>query len=55
MKKLKDEYKLNVNPKKTNIVNIKDGFSFFGYTFKIKGKKNIIKIKKSNVEKIKER
>lgn len=55
VKKLKDEYKLNVNPKKTNIVNIKDGFSFLGYTFKIKGKKNIIKIKKSNVEKIKKR
>ena len=38
VKKLKDEYKLNVNPKKTNIVNIKDGFSFLGYTYKLSDK-----------------
>ena len=41
--------------KKIKIRKVRKEFSFLGYTFKIKGKKNIIKIKRSNVEKIKER
>lgn len=53
--KLNKEYKLNVNRKKTFIVNNKEGFSFLGYTFKVIDGKTVIKIKRSNLEKVKRR
>lgn len=54
-KMLLDEYKLVVNKKKTFITDSKEGFSFLGYTYKVIDKKTIIKIKKSNYEKVKKR
>lgn len=53
--KLWKEYKLKINKKKTQIVNIKNGFGFLGYTFKVRDNKTIIKIRKSNMDKIKNR
>lgn len=53
--KLEKEYKLKINEKKTWINNIKYGFSFLGYTYKVIDKKTIIKIKRSNIDKIKKR
>lgn len=50
---LLDKYKLMINKKKTGIVDCKDGFGFLGYTFKVKDGKTIIKIRKSNLEKVK--
>ena len=47
VKKLEEEYKLNVNRKKTKIVNNKEGFSFLGYVFKVIDGKLVIKLKKS--------
>lgn len=53
--KLDKKYKLKVNRKKTKIVSCKEGFSFLGYVFKVIDKKLVIKIKRSNLEKIKKR
>ena len=53
--KLDKKYKLKVNTKKTKIVSCKEGFSFLGYIFKVIDKKLVIKIKRSNLEKIKKR
>ena len=53
--KLTKEYKLNINTKKTFIVNIKYGVSFLGYTFKVINNKTIIKVKKSSLDKIKKK
>ena len=53
--KLENEYKLKINEKKTWINNMKYGFSFLGYTYKVIDKKTIIKIKRSNIDKIKKR
>ena len=53
--KLDKKYKLKVNTKKTKIVSCKEGFSFLGYVFKVIDKKLVIKIKRSNLEKIKKR
>ena len=53
--KLDKKYKLKVNRKKTKIVSCKEGFSFLGYIFKVIDKKLVIKIKRSNLEKIKKR
>lgn len=55
MEKLEKEYKLKVNRKKTKIVSCREGFSFLGYVFKVIDKKLVIKIKRSNLEKIKKR
>lgn len=55
IKKLEEEYKLNINFKKTKIVNCKEGFTFLGYVFKVINKKVIIKIKKENLNRIKKR
>lgn len=55
IEKLEGEYKLKVNRKKTKIVSCKEGFSFLGYIFKVIDKKLVIKIKRSNLEKIKKR
>lgn len=43
--KLNNEFKLNCNPKKTFIVNLKHGFAFLGYYFKLDGKKTRVKLK----------
>lgn len=55
VEKLEMEYKLKVNGKKTWINNMKYGFSFLGYTYKVINDKTIIRIKRSNIEKIKKR
>ncbi len=47
--------KLKVNGKKTWINNMKYGFSFLGYTYKVINDKTIIRIKRSNVDKFKKR
>lgn len=52
---LKNEYKLKINKSKTWICNIESGFSFLGYTCKRKENKTIVRIKRSNVDKIKKR
>ena len=52
---LNNEYKLIVNPKKTCICNLRSGFSFLGFTFKLKNNKTIIDIKKENLNKIKKK
>lgn len=51
--KLNKEYKLNINEKKTNIYNIKDGIEFLGYRFYIKNNKIVIKIKNSTKKRFK--
>lgn len=51
--KLNKEYELNINEKKTNIYNIKDGIEFLGYKFSIKNNKIIIKIKNSTKKRFK--
>ena len=55
VEKLEMEYKLKVNGKKTWINNMKYGFSFLGYTYRVINDKTIIRIKRSNIEKIKKR
>ena len=54
-KKLLDEYKLEVNKKKTRIVSIHEGFNFLGYRFYVKGNKTIMKIKKDTIKRVKRR
>lgn len=54
-RKLEEEYKLKTNSKKTSIVSSKVGFSFLGYVFRVDNNKIIMKIKKSNIEKVKKR
>jgi RNA-directed DNA polymerase len=44
--KLDIEYLLKVNPKKTYIINAREGINFLGYTFKVINKKTIIKLPK---------
>jgi hypothetical protein len=51
--KLEMEYDLKVNENKTKIINIKNGFCFLGYNFKIINNKTIIKISKSTLIKTK--
>lgn len=41
---LENKYKLKLNIKKTKIINVKSGFSFLGYTFKVINKKTVINI-----------
>ena len=55
VEKLEMKYKLKVNGKKTWINNMKYGFSFLGYTYKVINDKTIIRIKRSNVDKFKKR
>lgn len=52
---LENVYKLKVNKSKTSIVSSNIGFSFLGYTYKIVDNKTIVKVKKSNIDKIKKR
>lgn len=53
--KLENEYLLKANPKKTFIVNSKEGFSFLGYVIKVIDGKTVVKLKRSNLEKVKRR
>lgn len=49
IKKLKDEYKLEINSKKTFITGIKYGFTFLGYKFIIQNNKTIMLVKHSSI------
>ena len=53
--KLKDEYKLDINLKKTFIIDNNSSFNFLGYSFFIRNKKTIIKVRKETRKKIKKR
>ena len=53
--KLKDEYKLDVNLKKTFIIDSNNSFSFLGYSFFIRNKKTIIKVRKETISKVRKR
>jgi len=46
--KLKNEYDLDINKKKSMIINVKDGFEYLGYIFKVNNKKTIIKVRTEN-------
>lgn len=50
--KLINEYKLNINYKKTSISNLNNGFSFLGYRFFIKKNKTIMIIRKESLNNI---
>lgn len=50
---LNHEYKLDINLKKTQISNIKHGFTILGYRFRVINKKTIINIKKDTRNRIK--
>lgn len=52
---LAEKYKLKLNEKKTKIVKCNEGFSFLGYTYKIKNKKTIVKLRQEAYEKTKKR
>ena len=52
---LNNNLKLEVNKKKTKIVDIKEGFVFLGYKFCIKNNKTIIKIKNDTLKRVKRR
>ena len=52
-KKLKDEYRLDINVNKTKIHNIKNGVEFLGYRFNLKNGKVIAKVKNSTKRKFK--
>ena len=53
--KLLKEYKLEIHEAKTIITKCNNCFSFLGYTFKIINNKTIIKVKRSNYEKVKKK
>ena len=53
--KLKNEYKLKINDKKTFISNMKYGFTFLGYKFFIKNDKTIMIVKRSSVNSMKKK
>lgn len=54
-KMITEEFKLEVNRKKTKIVLSYEGFTFLGYRFFVRNNKTIIKIKKDTIKKIKRR
>ena len=54
-KMLKDNFKLEINAKKTKIINSNEWCLFLGYKFKISNKKTIVKIANSSIDKIKKR
>ena len=53
--KLKDKYKLDINLKKTFIIDSNNSFSFLGYTFFVRNKKTIIKVRKETISKVRKR
>ena len=50
---LNQEYKLEINKKKTNIVSIKQGFIFLQYRFQVVNNKTIIKLSNNTLHKVK--
>jgi len=52
---LNNKYKLNINMKKTQITNIKHGFTMLGYRFRVINKKTIINIKRDTKTRIKKK
>ena len=52
---LNNIYHLKVNENKTKIMNIKEGFVFLGYSFKIKNNKTITKLRNETYCKVKRR
>lgn len=55
IRELHDQYLLDVNQKKTQIINIKDGFNFCGYRFRIINRKTVINICAGTKRRIKSR
>ena len=53
--KLKKEYRLAVNAKKTKIYESNSGFNFLGYKFKVINNKTIVKISKCTIFRIRKR
>jgi len=53
--KLKSEYKLNINKKKTRIYSSREGFEFLGYGFKVEDNKTIISVNNKTYSRIKKR
>lgn len=53
--KLNNEYKLLINKKKSRIYNIKDGFDFLGYKFKVIGNKTICEVSPKTIKNISKR
>ena len=53
--KLKEEYKIDINEKKTMITKVNHYFSFLGYSFKIRNNKTIIKVREESLNKIKKK
>ena len=51
--KLHNEYKLDINEKKTKIHNIKNGVEFLGYRFSLKNGRVIAKVKNATKRKFK--
>lgn len=54
-RELREKYLLDINKKKTLIVNIREGFTFCGYRFRIVGKKTIINVCRETVKRVKKR
>lgn len=52
---LNDEYRLNINSKKTKITSITEGFSFCGYRFRIIDNKTVINVCASTRNRVKKR
>ena len=53
--KLKTEFKLDVNDKKTRIDNIKNGIDFLGYKFYLKNNRLILKVRNKTKKKFKKK
>lgn len=53
--KLRSEYKLELNPKKTKIDNIKNGIDFLGYRFYIRNNHIILKLRNGTKKNIKKK
>ncbi len=51
--KILKEYKLEINPNKTHIVNAKHGISFLGYNIKVKDKRTIVTMSRKSIDNIK--
>lgn len=54
-KELKEVYHLDINKKKTFIINVKHGFNFCGYRFRIINKKTVINISSESLKRVKKR
>ncbi len=53
--KLDKDYKLKVNRKKTNVTNIKEGFVFLGYRFRVINKKTVTVVRQETYRKVKKK